>query len=49
MIGIDVLDNHERHGQFEQSGIEEGRHLQVLLSEEGQHCIDFLNFSLPHA
>ena len=49
MIGVDILDNHEGDGQFEESGIEEGRHLQVLLSEEGQDCIDFLNFSLPYA
>ena len=48
VIGVDVLDNHEWHSQFEQPGIEEGRHLQVLLSEERQNRIYLLHLSLTH-
>ena len=49
MIGINILDYHERDCQFEKFCVEKFRHFRVIFIKQGQNSIDFLDFSLPHA
>ena len=45
---INVLHNHERYSQFEQSCIEQFTHLHIILPEQRQNRINLLNFALTH-
>lgn len=48
MVGINILHNHEGNCQLEQPSIEKGRHLYIILREQGQDSIYFLHLTIPH-
>lgn len=42
VVGVNVLDNHKGDGQFEQTTVQQRRHLSILQGEQWQHSIDLL-------
>lgn len=49
MVGVNILDHHERDRQLEEPRVQDITHLAVLFVKEGQHCVDLLDLPSTHA